>query len=227
MTRRSAFTLIELLVVVAIIAILAAMLLPALRQAKEKARAAYCSSNQKQIMIAYILYSQENSDQVVWHHPRYPDPVYQFFWAWDNELAPYAKVRVPYLGDTFKTSPMFQCPSDPKMDLGYGMNLHLPYNQNQIQVKYSSIRRPTESMCFTDILNYGDHYSHSSSWVYASAYCPMGDPFASTYPFGISDRHNGGANVAFLDGHVQWMRLADIVYGANWQRLWLHPDPNL
>lgn len=71
MQKRSGFTLIELLVVIAIIAILMAILMPALERVKEQARGIACMSNQKTMGLAYVMYADENDSSMCGGMARY------------------------------------------------------------------------------------------------------------------------------------------------------------
>jgi prepilin-type N-terminal cleavage/methylation domain-containing protein/prepilin-type processing-associated H-X9-DG protein len=120
---RRGFTLIELLVVIAIIAILAAILFPVFAQAREKARAASCLSNTKQIGLSVLMYVQDYDEMFPINHV-------EGFWADGVNDLNWARSVQPYV----KNFQIFRCPDDsvasPDWEgiaLSYGANSYYTY----------------------------------------------------------------------------------------------------
>ena len=79
---RSGFTLVELLVVIVVIAILAALLLPALAKGKLKAQGLHCLNNHRQLTLAWRMYTDDNSERLPWASRNWLDPqLDQFAWV--------------------------------------------------------------------------------------------------------------------------------------------------
>ena len=81
MHKRRAFTLIELLVVIAIIALLMAVLLPALRYAKQQATGAVCLGNERSLILAWHTFPQDNDDDLVGGNPYPGSQNYEISWV--------------------------------------------------------------------------------------------------------------------------------------------------
>jgi prepilin-type N-terminal cleavage/methylation domain-containing protein/prepilin-type processing-associated H-X9-DG protein len=101
--KRKGFTLIELLVVIAIIAILAAILFPVFAQAREKARAITCASNEAQIVLGTIQYVQDNNECWPAQTPPTAANNYDYQNDWITAVQPY-----------IKSYDVYACPDDPR-----------------------------------------------------------------------------------------------------------------
>ena len=191
-STRTGFTLVELLVVIAVIALLAAMLLPALSNAQEAARQTKCASNLRQVILAALMYADENDG----FFPAQPDdgrPVR----AVGGDGRNFYDLLMPYT----LNPDAWLCPSaganraedarPPGRLMGFHMNGLLITTNGLLEV---AVTRPSNTMLASDA---GEKRLWNSAYLRPNQ---MGDYL---YDMPISN-HRGGGNVGFTDGHVTW-----------------------
>lgn len=186
---RHGFTLIELLVVIAIIAILAAILFPVFARARENARRASCQSNQKQIGLGIMQYTQDYDE-------KYPRGAYANSIFWPVVIQPYLKSLQIY---NCPSSEIKYDPTNPTA-VSYGYNTILFERDNgvtQIDFTLAQLVKPAETLMLTDSTYFRIMPKGGRLGTYAGY---------DTELYWPKYRHLETCNVLFADGHVKALK---------------------
>jgi len=220
---RIGFTLIELLVVVAIIGILAAMLLPSLKSAKERAQSATCLANLKQISALAIMYADDNDNRVAgarWDSTcaigcsqivAVGEPAYQ----WMDVIFQYSRNNFGLIEcptqRTLRPSINYLWPAPPLPRRtympGYLMNGQAGHAGTGQGIKLSQVKNPATKIWFADSAWGGIGTQQTGGDTFAPIMCLFAGNASNARP--ISRRHQGGSNLAFFDGHAEWRKYLD------------------
>ncbi|MFA5292249.1 MAG: prepilin-type N-terminal cleavage/methylation domain-containing protein [Phycisphaerae bacterium] len=223
--QKKAFTLVELLVVISIIAILLAMIIPALGGARQQAKTVICTSNLKQFGQAFGMYLADYSGNVFMqaYIGKNEQGELGTFWYYGFEptyasslpegerplFRKYAKLY-PYIEqyDSIEICPAFPYGSGmykPKYNtkwMTYGINANLSLDRRGETPKYidldNQVKSPQNLLIFADsaqVNTFQSPASPSNPMVEEWHYVESGKPF-------IHFRHNQKANILFGDGHV-------------------------
>jgi prepilin-type N-terminal cleavage/methylation domain-containing protein/prepilin-type processing-associated H-X9-DG protein len=210
--HRRCFTLIELLVVISIISILAAMLLPALRQAKEKATSTACSNNLRQLGVQLTLYIDDFDSETP--PTRMPDGSGSYLWhpTWADSL-----LTMDNQTATDLPLGIWQCPNNriqtrrsgtgaSESDDSYQANGYQTRNFNTyMDSKVTSHTRPDELYALYDGCYFrSDYWNNDGSNTV---------PYMATGMRSVRYAHLNGVNMLYADGHTQYLK--GILYGPN------------